>query len=1109
MSSPDDSAAERRIPLEPTPPAVSASVATIAPDVGLRRLDASMTGLVLLLAFFLASFAASNADVWMHLATGRLIARGEYQFGADPFAYTTTGIRWINTSWLSDLLGFSLANALGGPETAPGGAVLVVLKALMIVALAGVLLLVRQPGQRLWVGSVCVCLALLAMSPRLLLQPTCISFFFVGVTLYLLYRSLPNESARASLRSLYLLPPLFLLWANLDGWFLLGPLAVALFLAGEVLQRARGPSDPEESRRLRTTAVVLLVGLAACVVNPFHVQVFGLPPELQTAFSDSPLRRDPYFQSFFLSPLQSTFWTDVHWFPYAGGIGVCVLAGLGVVSFLLNSTNWQWWRVLLWMPFLMLALSHARAIPFFVVVAAPITALNLHDFAEGRFGPGTASRGIRRAWMVGGRVATVLALLALVVLDWPGWLHARADLGVNHRVSWRLTVDTSLRQAASDLCELREQSVVRENGFLSVPDLPCYCAWFCPAEKGFLDYRYHLFPPEITQTFVDVRTALLMKAAAASHQAGDTSPSEGLLRDAFLNTHHPIDHVAVYSPDVQTTIRFATQMMLGSTEHWTWLRGDGRAEIFGWSATPASDAARRFAAHRLDADRRAFGVIAANAANERDRAPRPPRPLNLWEQFVRGPAPHAPGYGAARRYLNYFEIDQEQQARRQARRRDFIQLAALVGGGAVANSNAAGPVGTSLLAYAGDLPARLIGISDGGSVAPLLLAVRAARSAVAENPNDADAWFTLGLSYVALWNYEKTRFSTTPVLNQLREVQTLAALQNAVALRPNYAEAHEILSGIYLNMTHSGDPRIRTHLDLAFEHRKEALQLARAMGPSAGASGEAFDKRFAGAEEFLKKLEQAVQRQRDDFEQRARDPRLASPIAKAQLALELGLAKTAVDVLDKADRAQFSGGEAGFLLQLLISSGRLDPVRELDSQLADPGLKFLFAAAEGDYRRADETLQELIANIERSRTDNLFALFRFQPTPPYPVPGQFYLNSFGSLSQITGLTLDWAEWLAVRGALALEAGANDKAAREFGKVLALGFSVRQPSGIVGLLSASGSLAATSGPLAVAALLEPRIYALVDSKLRVPSERMAATYLALLRKHAQPEAAQAP
>src|SRR5262249_30101822 len=70
---------------------------------------------VLLLAFFLASFAATNSDLWMHLAAGRLITQGQYPFGSDPFAYTTNGVRWVNNAWLTDLGLYGLAQALGGP----------------------------------------------------------------------------------------------------------------------------------------------------------------------------------------------------------------------------------------------------------------------------------------------------------------------------------------------------------------------------------------------------------------------------------------------------------------------------------------------------------------------------------------------------------------------------------------------------------------------------------------------------------------------------------------------------------------------------------------------------------------------------------------------------------------------------------------------------------------------------------------------------------------------------------------------------------------------------------------------------------------------------------
>lgn len=69
-----------------------------------RLLDRLLIGSVLALAFLLASLPARNSDVWLHLASGRLLAHGQYPFGVDPFAFTTHGVRWVNACWLYDLL---------------------------------------------------------------------------------------------------------------------------------------------------------------------------------------------------------------------------------------------------------------------------------------------------------------------------------------------------------------------------------------------------------------------------------------------------------------------------------------------------------------------------------------------------------------------------------------------------------------------------------------------------------------------------------------------------------------------------------------------------------------------------------------------------------------------------------------------------------------------------------------------------------------------------------------------------------------------------------------------------------------------------------------------
>ncbi len=126
-------------------------------------LDAVLIVLVLGFAFLVASFPVTNSDFFRHLATGRLLARGEYQFGVDPFTYGSAGAYWVNHSWLFGLLVYALYQL-----PAVGGAAVVVFKALLVTALAVILLRVgRRAGQSLWIPAACTTLALLALSPRL------------------------------------------------------------------------------------------------------------------------------------------------------------------------------------------------------------------------------------------------------------------------------------------------------------------------------------------------------------------------------------------------------------------------------------------------------------------------------------------------------------------------------------------------------------------------------------------------------------------------------------------------------------------------------------------------------------------------------------------------------------------------------------------------------------------------------------------------------------------------------------------------------------------------------------------------------------------------------
>ena len=135
-----------------------------SPEQFARRclmLDVPLVALVLVFSFLVSSFAVLNGDFFRHLALGRLLAAGAYTFGSDPFTWGSGDAYWVNHSWLYDLLVYGIYRI---PHV--GGAAVVVVKALLVTALAEVLMRVgRRRGQGLWVPAACTGLAILALSP--------------------------------------------------------------------------------------------------------------------------------------------------------------------------------------------------------------------------------------------------------------------------------------------------------------------------------------------------------------------------------------------------------------------------------------------------------------------------------------------------------------------------------------------------------------------------------------------------------------------------------------------------------------------------------------------------------------------------------------------------------------------------------------------------------------------------------------------------------------------------------------------------------------------------------------------------------------------------------
>jgi hypothetical protein len=851
-----------------------------------RRLDALLALIVVAFAFLTASFAARNSDYWLHLATGRALASGNYHFGTDPFNHTTEGIRWVNHSWSFDWALYQLQRAVGDTG-------IMILKACGIALLAVLMLGIRRRDQGLWLPALFTALALLVMSPRLLLQPVLVSLVFLALTLFVVSRSEPNSNR------LWWLPPLFALWVNLDAWFLLGPITVLLFLVGQFVG----------GRPVRTAALVLLAGVAACLANPHHVHAFRLPLELSPAVLTSDFAEDARLRRLFETPWRLGRYQHADQGLNAAGLAYFMLLGLGLGSFLLRKETSRDWRFPVWLVFAALGAWSLRTVPFFAVVGGPIAALNVQDTLARRTWP-AASRlelAIRRGNF--GRVLSIIMGVVFLAVAWPGWLQALPYDA--RRVTWEVQADPSLTLASKALqqCFDRGQLTAEDLIFASHPDFGPYLAWHCPQAKGYIDTRLELFT-SLSGEYESVCRSL--NPTLGTRSANDDREALNALQSRGVTVLVLFDH------DLHRSMAALGGRAMDEPKRFPLLFIAGKALMFGHNGGELENG-QRLATWKFDADRLAYSadtgdmVVAPKFIGRTGTYPVEP---GISQKYLMPSRPRPWQSDAAAMYLRYYdEFARRQQAQR-GREAQSAFITALIG-------SSFGPehvTPCAELASRLSLASAFLPEFESAPAAVNLLAIRSARAALAIYPNDAHSWLRLGQAYLNLRIHSKETSwdRRSRAMDILRHAQIAMALENALRLDPDLEIAHATLGALY-----EGQGMI----DAALLHRRDEVRLARQAGLRSGESEEQFRKRLTSMEARLQAMELAVQHRRNEFALQAQQL-TGAPYRKAVLAERMGLGRQALDdILLQANVVETGIDGARLQLDLLLRLGRTDPVR--------------------------------------------------------------------------------------------------------------------------------------------------------------------------------------
>ena len=423
----------------------------------------AVVGLALLFGFGVIS----DTRTLVHIRSGDYMAAHGYLPPArDVFSYTANDRRWVNLSWLFDLMA-------SGIHSATGGIGLSVLQGLLAGLAIGLLAHSYRQGIRTWWGSICAALALLACYPRFTAQPELFTLLGLALVLWLVIQS----EEFASSRLLWLNVLAIWIWSQLDsraflGWLLLGSLAL-----GETLSRG-GNLD-----RRRLLWKVTLASLAVTAIHPFLWESWLSParlfltdyPALQQAFS-RPGRVELAFYPIWLP----AFWTSIN----HDSIAALILFAATIVVLLLNrerSNAGHWIAVIV---FNLLGCLATHELAAASLVNCVICTINAQAWYRHRFGQVYSIDWRELLFSRGGRAVTVFCFFTLAWLVISGRIDGpsgrRTSVGFE---SGLLVQMESYQKTAESALDDRPFHFVARQGDLLI--------W--SGQKSFIDTRAGLF----------------------------------------------------------------------------------------------------------------------------------------------------------------------------------------------------------------------------------------------------------------------------------------------------------------------------------------------------------------------------------------------------------------------------------------------------------------------------------------------------------------------------------------------------------------------------------------------------------------------------------------
>jgi hypothetical protein len=309
-----------------------------------------LTMIVVTIVFTLSHKGISDPDIWWHLHNADYLVQHHSLPRADMYSFTVAGNSWINHEWLAELPYYFAWRALG-----LGGINAVMFAVLTLIFLGILYLSFRESGHyKASVAATCfvVFLASVSFGPRTIL------FGYADLILLLIVLQRFRQKGNAPL---WVIPPLFCLWANTHGSWLIGMIMFSTVIAAGLVKGEWGliaaePWSPSQRRKL---LLIWIASIAALFVNPFGARLVFYPFDL--AFRQK------------LNIQHVAEWVSVNFHDFRGKF-VLVLLVVLLVTALLRTRRWTLAEVALVLFALYSGLTYSRFLFLLAIVIAPVLA---------------------------------------------------------------------------------------------------------------------------------------------------------------------------------------------------------------------------------------------------------------------------------------------------------------------------------------------------------------------------------------------------------------------------------------------------------------------------------------------------------------------------------------------------------------------------------------------------------------------------------------------------------------------------------------------------------------------------------------------------------------